>query len=71
MASSLFRDDATGPARAASEAMRRQGPDAVFSALMGSNPMFRQFVEQNRGKSPEQIARENGIDFAALKSRFG
>lgn len=71
MASSLFRDDATGPARAASEAMRRQGPDAVFSALMSSNPMFRQFIEQNQGKSPEQIARENGIDFSALKSRFG
>lgn len=71
MASSLFRDDATGPARAASEAMRRQGPEAVFGAMMSSNPRFRQFVEQNRGKSPEQIARENGIDFAALKSRFG
>lgn len=71
MASSLFRDDATGPARAASDAMRRQGPEAVFGALMSSNPRFRQFVEQNRGKSPEQIARENGIDFAALKSRFG
>lgn len=55
----------------ASEAMRRQGPEAVFGALMGSDPRFRQFVEQNRGKSPEQIARENGIDFAALKSRFG
>ena len=34
MASSLFRDDATGPARAASEAMRRQGPEAVFGALV-------------------------------------
>ena len=55
----------------ASEAMRRQGPEAVFAALMGSNPQFRQFVEQNRGKSPEQIAREHGIDFAALQSKFG
>lgn len=71
MASSLFRDDATAPARAASEAMRRQGPEAVFGALMGSNPRFRRFVEQNRGKSPEQIARENGIDLAALRSRLG
>lgn len=71
MASSLFRDDATGPARMASEAMRRQGPEAVFAALMGSNPQFRQFVEQNRGKTPEQIAREHGIDFSALQSKFG
>lgn len=50
--------------------MRQQGPNAVFNALMGSNPQFRQFVEQNRGKSPEQIAREHGIDFAALQSKF-
>lgn len=71
MASSLFRDDAAEPAGMANEAMRRQGPEAVFRALMGSNPQFRKFVELNRGKSPEQIAREHGIDFTALQSRFG
>lgn len=71
MASSLFQSDNASPVEMASRAMRSQGPNVVFDGLMRSNPQFRRFVEQNRGKSPEQIASENGIDFAALKSRFG
>ncbi|WP_298626419.1 hypothetical protein [uncultured Senegalimassilia sp.] len=70
MASSLFPSSQGDPAKMAASAMRQQGPDAVFNSLMGSNPQFRQFVEQNRGKTPEQIAREHGIDFAALRSRI-
>lgn len=41
--------------------------DEVFDDMMKNNPQFRQFVESNRGKSPEQIARENGIDPTILR----
>ena len=44
-----------------------KNPDAVFDEMMQNNPDFRKFVESNRGKSPEQIARENGIDPTILR----
>lgn len=44
-----------------------KNPDAVFNELMKNNPQFRNFIESNRGKSPEDIARENGIDPTILK----
>lgn len=33
----------------------------MMRMMMKINPQFRQFVEQNRGKTPEQIAQEHGI----------
>lgn len=44
-----------------------KNPDEYFNELMQKNPQFRQFVESNRGKTPEQIASENGIDINLLK----
>lgn len=44
-----------------------KNPDAMFSDLYNNNPQFRQFVDANKGKSPEQIAQENGIDINLLK----
>ena len=44
-----------------------KNPDDVFNEMMQNNPDFRRFVESNRGKSPEQIARENGIDPTILR----
>lgn len=44
-----------------------KNPDTVFNELMKNNPQFKNFIESNRGKSPEDIARENGIDPAILK----
>ena len=41
-------------------------PQELFDQLMRDNPQFRRFVDDNRGKSPEQIARDNGIDFAEV-----
>ena len=41
--------------------------DEVFDDMMKNNPQFRQFVEANKGKSVEQIARENGINPQLLK----
>ena len=46
-------------------------PNDIFGII--NNPRFRQFVEENKGKSPEQIAKEHGIDYnevIKLASRF-
>ena len=41
-------------------------PDGMFDSLMQNNPQFRDFVAANRGKTPEQIAQENGIDLSII-----
>lgn len=41
-------------------------PEQMFQQMMQNNPQFRQFVEQNKGKTPEQVAREHGIDLSQL-----
>lgn len=41
-------------------------PNAAYNLLMQSNPRFRQFVDENRGKTPEQIAREHGINMGLI-----
>lgn len=38
---------------------------------MRTNPRFAQFVRANQGKTPEQIASENGIDYSAVRSLMG
>ena len=47
--------------------MQGKNPDEYYTQLMQSNPQFRQFMEQNKGKTPEQIANENGINLNLLK----
>ena len=42
---------------------KRNNPNNMFSNMLNSNPQFRQFIEENKGKSPEQIAKEHGIDY--------
>ena len=43
-------------------------PEQVFQQMMQNNPQFRQFVEQNKGKTPEQVAQEHGIDLSQFKN---
>lgn len=43
-------------------------PDQIAQQMMQNNPQFRQFVEANKGKTPEQVAREHGIDLSQFKS---
>lgn len=45
----------------------QSNPQAMFESLMKTNPQFKKFVEDNQGKTPEQIAKENRIDWALLK----
>lgn len=47
--------------------LKNRNPQEVFNQMMQSNPQFRQFVEQNKGKTPEQVAREYGVDISQLK----
>lgn len=42
--------------------LRGQNPQQVARMLAQKNPQFAEFLRQNQGKSPEQIASENGID---------
>ena len=48
-------------------AMRNGNPGAIAQQMMESNPRFRKFVEDNRGKSPDQIAREHGFDLGKFR----
>ena len=48
--------------------LRSGNPEQIAQQMMQSNPQFRQFVEQNKGKTPEQVAREHGIDLSQFKS---
>lgn len=43
-------------------------PEALYQKMMNENPRFRAFVEENKGKTPEQIARENGIDLLQVQN---
>lgn len=43
-------------------------PEQAFQQMMQNNPQFRQFVEANKGKTPEQVAREYGVDLNQFKS---
>lgn len=46
--------------------LRSGNPEQIAMNLMQKNPQFRQFIEQNKGKTPEQVARENGIDLSKV-----
>lgn len=41
-------------------------PNMVYQEMMRTNPQFKEFVEKNKGKSVEEIAKENGIDPSVL-----
>lgn len=46
----------------------KANPEQFARNLMARNPDFQKFVEQNRGKSIEQIAEENGIPMQHIQS---
>ena len=47
--------------------LKSGNPEQIAQQMMQSNPQFRQFMEQNKGKTPEQVAKENGIDLSRFK----
>lgn len=42
--------------------IRGQDPRQIAQLMAQRNPQFAAFLQQNQGKTPEQIAAENGID---------
>ena len=48
--------------------LRGQDPQQVARNLMQRNPQFAAFVQQNQGKTVEQIAGEYGIDLDLVRS---
>ena len=46
-------------------------PDAMYRQMMQNNPQFAKFVMDNQGKTPDQIAQENGIDMDQVRQFFG
>ena len=43
-------------------------PNQMFNSMMQTNPQFAEFVRKNRGKTVEQIAKENGVDLGLIKN---
>ena len=50
--------------------VKNGNPEQIAQSLMQQNPQFRQFVEANRGKSPEQVAQEHGFDLSAIMKQI-
>ena len=48
--------------------MNGQNPDAVMRLFAQKNPQFAQFLRDNQGKSPEQIARDYGLDWNMVQN---
>ena len=48
--------------------LKNGNPNAIYDQMLKGNPQFRSFVDQNKGKTPEQIAEEYGVDFNQIKS---
>lgn len=44
-----------------------KNPDQVFSYMLKTNPKFAEFVNENKGKSIEQMAADYKIDLNAIK----
>ena len=50
--------------------LRSGNPEQIAQQMMQNNPQFRQFVEANKGKTPEQVAKEYGLDWNAIMGQF-
>lgn len=47
--------------------MLNSNPQQLFENMLKDNAQFKAFVDANKGKSPEQIASDYGIDFNQVK----
>lgn len=48
--------------------MQGRDPNAMVQMLSQNNPQFAQFIKDNEGKSPEQIASDYGLDWNMVQS---
>ena len=47
--------------------LKGQNPQQVAQMMAQRNPQFAAFLQQNQGKSPEQIAADYGIDMGFVR----
>lgn len=47
--------------------MSGKNPQDVYNYMLSNNPQFRQFIEENKGKSLEDIALAYDIDLDLIK----
>lgn len=50
--------------------LRSGNPQQMAMNLMQNNPQFRAFVESNKGKTPEQVAQEHGVNLNEIMGRY-
>lgn len=48
--------------------LKSGNPEQIAQQMMQQNPKFREFMEANKGKTPEQVAQEHGFDLSQLKN---
>lgn len=46
--------------------LAKGNPQELYDNMLKTNPQFAQFVKDNEGKTPEEIAKANNIDPAVL-----
>lgn len=50
--------------------LKSGNPEQIAQNMMQQNPQFKAFIEANKGKTPDQVAREHGIDFSQFMRNF-
>lgn len=72
MASSLFPKNQQNPLQMLNsiKALANGNPQAMFNQMLNTNPQFAKFVNENKGLSPEQIAKNYGVDLSQIKNFF-
>lgn len=50
--------------------LKSGNPEQIAMGLMQRNPQFKAFMDANRGKSPEQVAKQYGVDLNAMMSQL-
>ena len=72
MASSLFPKNQQNPLQMLNDikALANGNPQAMFNQMLNTNPQFAKFVNENKGLSPEQIAKNYGVDLSQVKKFF-
>lgn len=64
MSSSIFRNPTPNKLNQLmqmAKSIQQNNPEAMFQQMYASNPQFKQFVDENRGMSLEDIARKYGM----------
>jgi hypothetical protein len=47
--------------------LKSGNPQAIMNQMMQTNPQFAQFVNENKGKSVDQIAKDYNVDLNSIR----